>query len=87
MAKAHFTLSIEPDILAKCQTKTENLSATICFLLERWYDSEADEYEASKLRKMMAQLEQEKANRIVLEKKLEEIDKREAKRKVIRVLE
>ena len=85
MVKGIKTISIDVDLWAKCQVKTPNISATISFLLQRWLDAEADEYEKSQLHKIKAMLEQEKAARIALEKQIESAQK--SKPKILRMIE
>jgi len=84
--KTLLTISMDQDLIALAKEKTDNLSGTINFLLRRWVETEAEEYERNKLAKARIDMDKKIAELASIKKELADIRKEREKEKVVKVL-
>lgn len=87
MTKIVKNICIDAETWAKAMQKTDSVSGTINFLLKRWVETEADNYERNKLETMKLQMQENQAKMAALQKELAEIKEKESKKRVVRVIQ
>lgn len=84
MSKTIKTISIDEDIWVKVKEKTDSVSGTINFLLTRWVENEAEDYEKNKITKFKLELEKKNAEMAIMQKKMEEMKKEAERHRIVR---
>lgn len=78
------TITINAETWTKCKDKTDSISGTINFLLDRWLETEAENYERNKINTMKNELEKERARVAAIQKEMEDLKQKQPK--IIKVI-
>ena len=83
------SISIDSEVWEELGRKAGNRSAMVNHLIQRWVETEAEEYERTKVEEMKAQKEEATTKLAVLQTELDKMKKKEEeeKKKIIRVIE
>jgi len=84
--KGLMTISVDQDLINLVKEKTDNISGTVNFLLRRWVETEAEEYERNKIIKVKGELDKRIAEIASLRAELDKARKEREKDKVLKEL-
>lgn len=84
--KATKSITIDAVLWAKVRQKTDNISATIEYLLRRWEENEAEVYERNKITTLKNELEERKAEIATMSLKMRDWEKEKDKSRIIRTI-
>jgi len=80
-------ISVDAEIWAKAKQHTDSISATVNFLITRWLETEAEQYERNKIETYKSQVDELKAQLVSFQKRVEDAESERKKNTPVRVIE
>jgi len=80
-------ITVDAEVWAKAQQKTDSVSGTIDFLLRRWIETEAEDFERNKIQTYKLQVDEMKAKLASMQKQVLDMKKKDEANRPVRIIE